>query len=208
MVQAPKIFGLPNKDAPISVEMAYQQLHQASQEAKILYREVYNVDDKTPISNDMLIQDIFPKMEELQMSLSPEDWAELNDIQGNFSDMHQLLKKAVDDGKISESVLEAMLGPHGAGYDLADTYQAMIDEGHTPEGLPIDPATGKEEEVPMYVGQDGKERERSYHRPTKMWWDLATLDDMRNRKDGTLGLYISNPKDLPNMAGLKIGITD
>ena len=52
MVQAPKIFGLPN-----DVDAAYQQLHQSSQEAKILYRDLFNLDDKTPISKTIFATD-------------------------------------------------------------------------------------------------------------------------------------------------------
>ena len=139
---------------------------------------------------------------------TPEDINEMverdsqlvNDLPNQIQEHQDVLQNALATGEITQKTLDT-LNRH-INYSDYDAKQDMMAEGHNNLGLPID-ENGDVEEPPTYIGGDGQEHPRVYHRATKMWYNPEMLDDLRNSHG--LGTYLNNPYDFISPVGTRMG---
>lgn len=198
--KAPKVFGLPE-----DIEEAYNQLHNAMVDLKATTRKYNNISDNEHVDEEAMLSDfVHPELyDEFGNPLATDledDLTHRNAMLQQLAESKAILENAEG---ISDQTREVLLNT--AGYDTAHAYEAMINDGHTPEGLPIDPTTGQEQVPPQYMDQSGTLRNRVYHRATKMWYDPELLDDLRNKGEGALATFMQQPYDAFNTRGLRLG---
>ena len=136
-------------------------------------------------------------MEDIETFNGNETTTSLSD---QLQEHQAILQAAVESGEISQKTFDT-LNQH-INYSDYDARQAMLAEGHNNFGMPVD-ENGEPEPTPMYIGSDGQEHPRVYHRGTKMWYDPEALDDFRNREG--IGTYINRPHKVANAEGLRLG---